>query len=360
LIRHGSTWWQRAPYFIDRALRDSPGQTDTRQYRFGHGRLELDSDDQPLNLRFRQIYPEGPVELPGGRNGSVRVRCTVRSLDEPQVAAIAFEDPEDLDAAEFCRTLFPDRNYIAGPAAAPGWETLSLGESPRDPLVAMKGHYVVADRRQVWQPLIANIAVNRVLRLQRDVLFFHAASTQVADSGVMLVGAKGSGKTTTSLTLASRGHGFLGDEIAAVRAGTGEMLPFRRAASIRTGIRTSRVTQRLADSAYPAETFPDGSSRVLANVADLFPDANPAPAKLSCVFFLRRFGPRPVVEQFSFGLEHFHLLTPLGCCMWSVPMGMRMLQMSRVLGEVRCYHLDPGSPDETADLLERVVAGLPN
>jgi hypothetical protein len=34
--------------------------------------------------------------------------------------------------------------------------------------------------------------------------------------------------------------------------------------------------------------------------------------------------------------------------------------MSRVLGEVRCYHLDPGSPDETADLLERVVAGLPN
>jgi hypothetical protein len=320
----------------------------------------LDSDDEPLNLRFRQIYAEGYVDPERGRNGPVRVKCTVRSLDEPNVAVVAFQDPEDLDAVEFSRKLFPDRNYVPGPPGAPGWQTLSLGDSPLDPLIAMKGEFAIVDRRQAWQPFIANLAVNRVLRLQRNVLFFHAASVQIADSGIMLVGSKGSGKTTTSLTLASRGHGFLGDEIAAICADTRELLPFRRAASIRAGIRTSRVTQRLAVGAFPAETFPDGSARVLANVADLFPDAIASPTKLTSVFFLRQFSSRPNVEPFSFGLENFHLITPLACSMWGVPTGLRVLQISRMLSEVSCYHLDPGSPDETAELLEHLARGLPN
>jgi hypothetical protein len=353
-------WWDRAPELLERALQVSADRRDVSRYGFGYGRLELDSDDEPLNLRFRQIYPEGIIDREGGRHGPLRVGCTVRSLDQPNVAGIAFEDPEDLDAIEFCRVLFPYRNYVPGPPAAPGWQTITLSDRPHDPLVAMNGNFAIVDRRQVWQPFIANLAVNRVLRLQRNVLFFHAASVQIGENGVMVVGSKGSGKTTTSLTLASRGHGFLGDEIAAVRADTREMLPFRRAASIRAGVRASRVTQRLTDGDYPAETFPDGSARVLANVADLFPDAIASPARLTSVFFLRRFAARPSVEQFAFGLEHFQMLTPLGCCMWGVPMGLRMLQMSRVLSEVRCYHLDPGSPDETAELLERVAKGLPN
>jgi hypothetical protein len=198
------------------------------------------------------------------------------------------------------------------------------------------------------------------MRLQRNVLFFHAASARIGASGVMLVGSKGSGKTTISLTLASRGHGFLGDEVAAVCADSQELLPFRRAASIRAGIRTSGVTQRLANGNYPAETFPDGSARVLANVADLFPDAIASPAKLDTIFFLRGFGSQASVEQFSFGLEKFHLLTPLACSMWGVPTGLRMLQISRMLGEVRCYYLDPGSPDETAELLEQLAKGWLN
>src|SRR6185436_16032492 len=101
---------------------------------------------------------------------------------------------------------------------------------------------------------------------------FHAASVVVAGRGLLVVGPKASGKTTTALTLASRGHAFLGDEIAAVCEDR-KMLPFRRAASIRTGMRGARVAQRLGDGAFPAETFPDGSARVLANVAELFPSA---------------------------------------------------------------------------------------
>ena len=58
-------WWDSASELLERALKASPDRRDVSRYRFGYGRLELDSDDEPLNLRFRQIYPEGMVD-PGG------------------------------------------------------------------------------------------------------------------------------------------------------------------------------------------------------------------------------------------------------------------------------------------------------
>jgi len=355
-----AAWWNCAPVLLDKALKAPPGPFDVRRYRFACGDLELDSDDGPLNRRFGEIYPEGLVESRGGCDSSVRVRCTVRGLDDPKVSAIEFEDPEELDSAAFCRALFPDRGYIPGPGAADGWQTISPSERPSDPVIAMKGNHALVDRDQVWQPFIANLAVNRVLRLQRNVLFFHAASVVVSGRGLLVVGPKGSGKTTTALTLASRGHGFLGDEIAAVRAEDRKMLPFRRAASIRAGMRAARVAQRLDDGAFPAETFPDGSARVLANVADLFPDAVAASARLAGVFFLRRFVEQPAAARFDFGLEHFSLLTPLASSMWGMHAGSRVVRISRMMKEVSCFHLDPGSPDATAELLERIAEELPN
>ena len=138
------------------------------------------------------------------------------------------------------------------------------------------------------------------------------------------------------------------------------MLPFRRAASIRAGMRAARVAQRLDDGAFPAETFPDGSARVLANVADLFPDAVAASARLAGVFFLRRFVEQPAAARFDFGLEHFSLLTPLASSMWGMHAGSRVVRISRMMKEVSCFHLDPGSPDATAELLERIAEELPN
>jgi hypothetical protein len=318
--------------------------------------LELDSDDGPLNQRFSEIYPEGVLDGSACASSARRVRCRVRSLDDPAVAAIDFEDPEALDSMEFCRALFPDRNYVPGPEGPAGWRTISFSHKPAEPLIAMSGTHAMADRRQVWQPLVANLAVNRVLRLQREVLFFHAASARVGARGMMFVGPKGSGKTTTSLTLASRGHGFLGDEVAAVCPADLALLPFRRAASIRKhGLRAERLERRLEQGEYPIESFPDGSARILASVGDLFPGAPAEPARLSDVFFLRGFAPEPRVEPFAFGMEHFPLLTPLASSLWGVPAGMRMLQLSRLLKQVRCYHLDAGSPDRTAELLENIA-----
>jgi hypothetical protein len=66
-------WWDRAPELLERALRVSVDRLDVSRYGFGYGRLELDSDDEPLNLRFRQIYPEGIVDPERGPRGPLRV-----------------------------------------------------------------------------------------------------------------------------------------------------------------------------------------------------------------------------------------------------------------------------------------------
>ena len=281
--------------------------------------------------------------------------CRVRHHPEQALAAAAFDDPEPLDAFEFCRRLFPDRGYVEGPEGPDGWRTLTLRQTPDRPLIALNGTETLVDRAQTWQPFVANYAVNRVLRLQKDMLFFHAASAAVDGRGIMIVGPKGSGKTTTSMTLASRGHAFLGDEMAVVQQETKAMFPFRRAVSLRTGPRARRVDEQISSRHYPVERFPDGGERILANIGELFPQAGVSPAALSCVLFLRGFADRPKLEPFSFGLGDFRMLSPLACSMWDRSAGAVMMALGRLLRGTSCYHLDPGSPEETADLIEHVV-----
>jgi hypothetical protein len=344
-------WWEEAPELFESAFQQAQRRTRKQSYRFGVGHLELDSDDALLNRRFSTLYPEGASN--GSANGSgARVGCSVRSLEDPRVTAVRFLDPEPLDPIEFCEALFPNRDYVPGPPAAAGWRTIALGNAPGRPIVAMNENRALVDRDGAWQALIANVALNRLLRLQRELVFFHAGSVSVCGKGMLFMGPKGSGKTTLSLTLASRGHAFLGDEIAAVRIADRRMFPFRRAASIRSGLRADAVNSRLSENDYPAETFPDGSPRILANVADLFPRAAASEATLASLFFLRRFASRPRIERFEFGREHFAGLTPLGSSLWGIPGGLRMLHLSRLVKDVQCHYLDPGNPDETADLIE--------
>jgi hypothetical protein len=348
-------WWLRAPEVLAQCGQRDAASTVPNRYRFAHGGLVLDCEDEALVRRFGDIYPEGA----GGNAASeaaIHVTCVVRIHDET-LAAVTFDDPEPLDSFAFCQSLFPDRGYVEGPAGADGWRTISPREKPGEPQVALRDNHALVDRRQVWQPFIANYAVNRVLRLQRELLFFHAASVAIEGRGAMIVGPKASGKTTTAMALAARGHDFLGDEMAAVHRTTKAMLPFRRAVSIRPGPRARRVDQYLARRQYPKEKFPDGGERTLVNMASLFPEAGASSATLSCVLFLRQFAEHPAAERFAFGIEHFRMLSPLACSMWGVPVGARMMDLSRLLRGVRCYVLDPGQPEATADLVERITSG---
>lgn len=349
-----AAWWLRASEILTTGDRRQMMGARPSRYKLAHGCLVLDCEDEALTRRFRQIYPEGADENTGSK-ASTRVTCTVRLHDDAGLAEVVFDDPEPLDPFAFCRSLFPDRGYVEGPASADGWRTIASRQNPGAPQIALRGNYALVDRRQIWQPFIANYAVNRVLRLQREILFFHAASIGIEGRGVMIAGPKASGKTTTSMALAAAGHNFLGDEVAAVDGTTRAMLPFRRAVSIRAGPCARRVGEHLARRRYATETFPDGGERTLVNIANIFPEAGASSMSLSCVFFLRQFAERPTAEPFTFGMEHFRMLSPLGCSMWSMPTGIRIINLSRMLRGVRCYVLDPGQPEATADLVERIT-----
>lgn len=306
--------------------------------------------------RFDEIYPEG-ADDGGASETPTYVKCVVRGHDDAPLAGIIFDDPEPLDSFAFCQHLFPDRGYVEGPLGPDGWRTISPQQSPSEPQIALRDNYALVDRRQLWQPFIANYAVNRVLRLQREMLFFHAASVGMEGRGAMFIGPKTSGKTTTAMALAARGYDFLGDEMAVVHRTNKAMLPFRRAVSIRNGPCARRVGEQLARRRYPKEKFPDGGERTLVNMASLFPDAGASAATLTCVFFLRQFAEHPTVEPLVFGIEHFRMLSPLACSMWGRSAGAVMMDLSRLLRGVRCYVLEPGQPEDTADLIEQIVSG---
>jgi hypothetical protein len=344
-------WWLRAP---ERAatLHPLPASAPGDAYRLGDGVLELECEDAPLGDRLRNTYAECRVR-PGEDPPGPRVRCLVRSADGPAVL-VGFEDPAPLDTIRFAIQLFPDRGYRELPFPSPGWRL--LGDAEGQPLLAADdAGTCLVGRTGPWQGLVGSLAVNRVLRLQQDVLFFHAASAVIGGAGLLVTGPKGAGKSTTALTLAAREHGFLGDEVAAVRVGTWDLLPMRRAVSLRPGPRSRAVEEARARHPGTEEVFPDGTRRVLLQVRDLFPAAAARGARLHAVFFLGSFRERACVRSLAAGPSDVRRLAPLGCTLWGAPPGRRLMHFLQLLSGVRSFLLEPGDPDETADLIERTV-----
>ncbi|MBI1787416.1 MAG: hypothetical protein HYR60_07685 [Acidobacteria bacterium] len=268
-----------------------------------------------------------------------------------------FEDSQPLDQVAFNLSLFPDQRYEEIPGGSAPWRLLAHAGGASMPFAAAADNKVLLDRGQAWEAFVGHYALHRLLRMQSDMLFFHAASAGIGAAGVLIAGPEKSGKTTLSTTLASRGHAFLGDDLAGVRRSSGELVPLRRSASIRPGPRAPGMTELLERGQYREEVYADGETRVRARIGDLFPSAGAAPIPLHSVFFLRGgFGDRPSVKAFVAGPQHARWLTPLGSTLWGVPAGVRMMDFMRLLSRAHCYFLEPGgAPEETAQLVESTV-----
>jgi hypothetical protein len=275
-------------------------------------------------------------------------------MDSLPAHCVSFTGPGEINIVDFMLDLFRDRGYVELNPETPGWRAIGLrGEA--GPILISRGNRLLVDADKAWQPLIANCAVNWALRMQRDMLFFHAAAVGVGDAGVLIIGGKGAGKTTLSMALAARGHSFLGDEISAVRAGTAELLPMRRAVSIRQGPRSFSVDEMLQNGEYPNEQFPDGSTRVRVEPGEFSPTLQDRPLPLRSIFFLRPFEDRARAESFVPGAADLRLLAPLPCTFWGVPPARPLMQVAKLLSGVNCYHFYPGMPDESACLMERIA-----
>lgn len=350
-----ANFWSHPGHLRQLAKPCAAQPTPSHYYRFARGGLCLTCDDLQFADRFRLLFAEcvaSEAELSGFQVFSVGVA----THDASNTSVISLDANESVDYSAFILELFPERNLQRVPGQAPaGWRF--LGESGgSEPVIAVSGSQLMVDRSYPWQAIVAQFAVSNVMRLQRDVRFFHAATVGVGNHGVFIAGAKGSGKTTLSLALAARFHAFLGDEYAAVCVRTGALLPFRRAVSIRPGARAAKVEARLQGMNPLTDKTEDGLNRVRLSVGELFPEAAARSVNLSHCFFLRGFQQRPGVVEFSPGNADLPLLQPLLASLWSQRRGLLVLDFLRLFSQARCFYLNAGgTPDETAELIERVV-----
>jgi hypothetical protein len=202
-----------------------------------------------------------------------------------------------------------------------------------------------------WRRIVSHFIFLRLLRLRPELLFFHAASLRVSDSGALIIGPKGTGKTTLSLAIAAAGNDLLGDETAAFEMRSGLLHAVRRPASIKPGRRSTAIDARLGE----LECAPDEDGLLHVRPDDLFAAAAVETAPLRAVFFLEGFGSESRIESVTPGRDELAALQPLRCSALADAPSRNVFAMIRLLNSVRCYRVHAGDPDETAHRMIEVM-----
>jgi len=204
-----------------------------------------------------------------------------------------------------------------------------------------------------WRKALSLLLLQRVMRSRDDALFFHAASLAVRGRGLLLVGAKGAGKSTLALALATRGHGLLGDEHAAYLPARDALLPFARPVGVKPGPRARTSAAALARAGRDPER--DGMMRVpVEDLPAVSVAAGPVP--LRAVVFLRGFGDAARFQRVEAGREELADLQPVASSFTNAASTERVFQLVRLLSRAAVFHLHAGPPDDTAALVESVLA----
>jgi hypothetical protein len=358
------TWWLRAPELAEQARRLRPRVRSGGSYRLGDAILVLDSDDGSVADGIRELFAECAVDDSEGAGTASRVKCSLRSLRDHGLISLELEATAPLDAVEIVRSLLEPRLHtrcFERPSGREGWRLVGRTDSD-EPLAAISQDRVLLRAPELPPHFLRNLVSAAALRIQSGVLFLHGASACVNGAALLLAGRAGAGKTTLALTLASRGHGLLGDDLAALRIASLELLPMRRVLHIRRGLRAALVEEALRDRRIEMETLPDASQRAVVEARDLFPLAGVSAGALRAAFFLRAFRKRPARERFVPSLDRVEQLRHLPeRLQWGITPSRRLLRFAQTvgcLGRIPCFFLDVGRPEETADLIEETVEEL--
>jgi hypothetical protein len=315
--------------------------------------LGIESEDIRFQARFQELYSAFLSNPPRDVGDDRWLRCRVQVATGLPANLVTFTAAEELEIIDFIAGTYRERGYVElNPSGS--WRSIGMRGS-RAPVLIAQGAHVLVDACHQWQPLIAACVMNWIMRMQKDLLFLHAASVGIRGSGVLISGEKRTGKSTLSMALGAAGHEFLGDEIAAVKPRTMEVFPFRRAVSIRFGPQSAQVEWLLSTTSFSSETFPDGTTRRRADSNTLFPEPCCRSLPIRWAFFLRAFEERPRAEEFAPRSEDLKLLAPLPGTFWGTSPAIPFMQMAKLLANVKCYLLYPGLPEETASLIETIV-----
>ena len=329
-------------------------------YRFGDARMEIKTDYVLLLRHLDESFSEYEVTS----DQEPDVSCEVRTLKNLGLIRLTFRSPENIDAMGFAlgqlehpfgNPYFTEMNFTTD-----GWRFIARLKTGQ-PVLAARSNTIVLDRSIVPSFFLVDYLFSTVLSIQKELLFLHAASVRIHDNGILLLGPSGRGKTTLSMALASRGHAFYGDDIASIRKTTLELLPFRRAVSVRSGPRAMAL-QNLEELTGETEISESGEQKLRFQVRQLFSQSSPDPIITKHAFFLRSFSTKPVVEPFHPSLEYSGwkdlMLNNLLFTYWGVTEEKRLMQFLifvKLLSKLRCWFLDAGTPDETAEMIESMM-----
>ena len=107
------------------------------------------------------------------------------------------------------------------------------------PSVHIAGDFVIPDAAPLPLAqglLAAEMGMNLQMALgQRRWLLLHAATVEKDGRAILMTGESGAGKSTLAALLGERGWRLMGDEFALLDMGTGMLLPFPRAISLKNG-----------------------------------------------------------------------------------------------------------------------------
>ena len=307
--------------------------------------IALSIDGTELADEFASVFGQR-TEVRGLRTESLRVRVDSYSVLSPQSSVLLSIEGDNLEdpAAFLAGFSSPDIPLRLGDE--PG--TVRIGDDP-EPVFRFDGARCEVRRVPHWARIVSHMLFLRMIRLRPDLLFFHAATVGIGGRGILIVGPKGHGKTTTSLALASRGHAFLGDETAIYEPSTALLHPFHRPVGIKPGPAASAVVAKIGDLAMPAE----GILRIAAE--RVVPRANGDAVPLHAVVFLQGFADETRLEAVTAGRDELAQMQPLASSLGAGAASMRVFAMVRLLGSTKCFKLWPSNPDMTAEYLERVL-----
>jgi len=340
-----------------------PGERPTATpafYRIGDAFLEVVTDHGPLLEALAVRYGECGVSQ---ADASVPLlRCTATQLPGSPLLLVRFQGhtiPNILDVARSLYWTRRDRQcFVEDARPVPGWRMMVNAERDGHWLLACSDDTVLLDLDEAPPDFMVDCLLEIMQSVQPGVVFVHGASIGVHGSGALFVGHSRKGKSTTALSLASRGHTYLGDDVAAIRVPELHLIPFRTSAALRDGPLSETLGDRIEACGYALHDEPDGTSRKVVRVGDLFPAAAPGPVPLRFAFFLDGFAETPRLTRYEAGLPDVHRLHEMVVSHRPTPghQLMKFLELVDLLSGLECYLLEVGSPEDTAVMIEGAMA----
>jgi len=332
-------------------------------FRLGDLCLRLDSEPESFLAAFRAQWADCVVAQPLA--DLPVLRCSARARPGSSLLTLSFSGdaiPDMLEASGTpVRMLRHLARYQPQEGPAPGWRMLAeRGESPRV-LAAAGGDRLVIDLDEAPPEFAIDALLAIVQAAQPRLLFLHAASLDIAGAGALLIGAAQAGKSTTALALAARGHPLYGDDMAAIRADSGELLPLRRTLRLRPGPSAAAIGPRLRDVPHTCIVDPSGTPRTLVRAGELFAPLAGHALALRFAFVLDGFAAQPGLTRFNPDIAAVQSLK--GVVSESVPAWarspgrdlMKFLTVVHVLSRLACYRLRLGTPEASAAAIETLV-----